>query len=441
MDNNISKKQKLARLPKDKRQAFLDSLTDEQALALLNSWEFKARPSQLPPDGDWFVWLMMMGRGGGKSYAASNYIIDRVISGDAKRIALVGRTTSDTLDVMVNGKSGILAVAEERGIVAKHEPSKRTISFPQYRAKATTYSAEEGDSLRGPEFDTAWADEAGAWSKHKDQNKDAWSNLVLATRLRNPRIVVSTTPRSTKLIKELLKSPSTVVTRGTTYDNADNLSPEFIKQVSEKYGGTRLGKQELFGELLDDNENALWTSEILDDTRVRDHLHLDRIVVAIDPAVSTTASSDFTAITVSGTTLVDGTPHFYVLLSEALKVSPNQWATHAIELYEHYQADKIVAEKNNGGDMVESTILNVDPNAPVKLIHATRGKQLRAEPVAALFEQNRAHLVGEFTELEEQLCQFPDVEHDDLVDSMVYSITELMESKKKNNKLHIFRYT
>ncbi|MGC4107823.1 MAG: terminase family protein [Thermomicrobiales bacterium] len=433
----LSPKQRFLELPKHKQHAFIDSLTEGEAQALLRSWDgWEARPNQLPPEGDWFTWILMFGRGGGKTKAASEYVISEVIKGDRNRIGVVGRTAADVRDVMVTGQSGLLAVARLRGIQAHHEPSKRLITFSN-GVTITTYSAESGDALRGPEHSLVWADELAAWPKGKGDS-DAFTNLLFGLRLGDPKLIVSTTPRPSQRMRELVSDPRTVVSRGSTYDNADNLAPSFLLEIERRYKGTRLGRQEIEGDLIENVEGALWTYATIADARVEEAPRLQRIVVAIDPAVTANASSDYTGLGVVGLGFDN---EFYVLHSEHVKASPHAWAKRAIDLYDEYNADRIVAERNNGGEMVEATIRNLNPNVPVKTIHASRGKQTRAEPVAALYEQSKVHHVGEHKELEDEMIVFPiatDV-NDDLVDSLVYAITELNPHDSKAGQLIVFK--
>lgn len=433
----LSPKQRFLVLPRQRQQAFIDSITEAEAQALLSSWEgWEARANQLPPEGDWFTWILMFGRGGGKTKAASEYVISEVIRGERDRIGVVGRTAADVRDVMVTGQSGLLAVARLRGIQAHHEPSKRLITFSN-GVTITTYSAESGDALRGPEHSLVWADELAAWPKGKG-DADAFTNLLFGLRLGNPKLIVSTTPRPSQRMRELVSDPRTVVSRGSTYDNADNLAPSFLLEIERRYKGTRLGRQEIEGDLIANVDGALWTYSTIADARVEEAPRLRRIVVAIDPAVTANASSDYTGLGVVGLGF-DG--EFYVLHSEHVKASPHAWAKRAIDLYDEFNADRIVAERNNGGEMVEATIRNVNPNVPVKTIHASRGKQTRAEPVAALYEQAKVHHVGEHKELEDEMIVFPIATdtNDDLVDSLVYAITELNPHDSKAGELIVFK--
>lgn len=381
-------------------------------------WSFWARDNQLPPDGDWRVWLLLAGRGFGKSRTGAEWIRSQVETGRYHRLALVARTAADVRDVMIEGESGILRISPP-WFRPKYEPSKRRLTWPN-GAVATTYSADEPDNLRGPEHDGAWCDELAAWSY-----PDAWDMLMFGLRLgADPRVVVTTTPRPTKLIRELVAAPTTHVTRGRTYDNASNLAPAFMEQIIAKFAGTRLGRQELDAEILDDTPGALWKRDQIEALRVVKHPDLSRIVVAVDPAVTSNEGSDETGIIGAG---LGTDQHGYVLEDASLRGSPLAWATAAVTLYYKLQADRIVAEANQGGEMVEHTIHTVDPNVPVRLVHASRGKYIRAEPVAALYEQARAHHVGTFPAMEDQLCTWTQGdESPDRLDALVHGLTDLM---------------
>lgn len=433
----LSQRQRFLALPKQRQQAFIDSLTEAEAQALLSSWDgWLARPEQIAPHGDWFVWLVLAGRGFGKSRTANEWVLQRVMSGEAKRIALVARTAADVRDVLIEGQSGILAVARRLGVEAVYEPSKRRVTFPAYGAVATAYSAEQGDQLRGPEHDTAVADELASWSGKGDH--DAWANLLMGLRIGKPQVIATTTPRPTATIKALLADAKTVVTRGSTYDNAANLAATFLDEVKRRYEGTRLGRQELLGEVLSDVDGALWTYSTIADSRVNEAPNLQRVVVAVDPATTANESSDYTGLSVVGLGF-DG--DYYVLHSEHVKVIPSAWAKRALDLLDEYDAEYIIAERNNGGLMVESTIRNVRSNAPLKTIHASTKKAARATPIATLYEQAKVHHVGEHKELEDEMIVFPiatDV-NDDLVDSLVYAITELDPHDSKAGELIIFK--
>jgi predicted phage terminase large subunit-like protein len=327
---------------------------------------------------------------------------------------------------MVEGESGIFAVAPDwaRPI---YEPTKRRMTWPN-GAIATLYSADEPERLRGPQHDAAACDELGSW-----RHPAAWDMLMFGLRIgRHPRVVVATTPRPTRLIKGLLacEGKDVVVTRGNTYENRANLAPIFLDQIIRRYEGTRLGRQELDAEVLDDTPGALWTRDQLEQCRVERAPELKRIVVAIDPAAKSGEDADETGIIVAG---VDGAGHGYVLDDLSGHYAPAEWARKAIGAYQTQQADRIVAEINNGGEMVEQVLRGVDTAVSFRAVHASRGKVTRAEPVAALFEQNKVHLVGCFPELEDQLCAFTsDFDRaragysPDRLDAMVWALTDLM---------------
>ena len=338
--------------------------------------------------------------------------------GGYRRIGLLGATAADVRDVMTEGESGLLAVCPPWNRPT-YEPSKRRITWPN-GAMATTYSADEPERLRGPQHDGLWADEPASW-----RHPEAWHMAMLGLRLgQRPRAVVTGTPKPVKLIKDLLKNPQCVVTRGTTYENLTNLAPTFKAQILSRYEGTRLGRQELNAEILEDAEGALWSRAELEAHRVTQHPPLKRIVVAVDPAVSSNSESNETGIIVVGLGVDD---QGYVLDDVTLKASPDGWARQAVSAYHKHRADRIIAESNQGGEMVEHTIRTVESNIPVKLVHASRGKQTRAEPVAALYEQGKVHHVGMFAELEDQLCSWaPGDDSPDRLDALVWGFTELM---------------
>jgi len=379
------------------------------------------RPKQTTPAGDWRKWLILAGRGFGKTRTGAEFIREQVVSGNAKFIALVGATAADVRDTMIEGQSGILSVFPP-GQRPQYEPSKRRVTFHN-GAIATAYSADEPDRLRGPNHDTAWADELAAW-----RYADAWDQLTLGLRIgTHPRVVVTTTPRPVPVIKQLVETDdgSVIVTRGSTFENISNLAPSFVSEMMRRYEGTTLGRQELHAEILDDVEGALWNRTMLDTLRVHKPPTMKRIVVAIDPAASNNSTSNETGIVVAGIS-TDGIG--YVLDDKTLKGSPNDWGVAALAAFNQYQADRIVAEANQGGDMVAHTLRTVDRNAPIKLVRASRGKRTRAEPIAALYEQGRIHHVGFLTQLEDQMCGWvPDITASpDRVDALVWALTELM---------------
>jgi phage terminase large subunit-like protein len=395
---------------------------------LRHDWQSIARPSQLAPAGDWLCWLTLAGRGYGKTRQGAEWILQEVRAKNARRIALVGPTAADVRDVMVEGESGILACARagERPI---HEPSKRRLTWPN-GAIASLYSAEEPDRLRGPQHDLAWADELAAWKYYAD----TWAMLMLGLRLgRHPRVAVTTTPRPIRIIRELVAAPTTAVTRGTTYDNLANLAPSFREQILARYEGTRLARQELHAEILDDVEGALWTLAELDEGRVTDDRLVDlvRTVLGVDPAATSGEDSDETGIVVAASG-ADG--RGYVLADRSCRLSPDGWGRRAIQAAQDFRADCVVVEKNQGGEMCELVLRTAAaamgvPLPRVKLIPAKVGKRLRAEPVAALYEQRRVSHVGSLPVLEDQMAGWagPDSGYSpDRLDALVHALTELM---------------
>lgn len=418
-------------LPPTKRAAAIAKIaptTTEQA-ALLYLWSYWGRPEQLAPSGDWSTWLILSGRGWGKSRTGAEWVREQVESGRCKRLALVARTAADARDVMVEGDSGILKISPPwfRPI---YEPSKRRLTWPN-GAIATTFSADEPNALRGPQYDGAWADELAAWRF----DRDAWDQLQFGLRLgQDPKVIVTTTPRPTPLVKELVADAATRLTRGSTYENAGNLAPRFLKKLLAKYEGTRLGRQEIEGAILDDNPGALWKRAWIEAKRKRlgDPLPaMRRIVVAVDPAVSTDSASAETGIVVVGLG-VDNLG--YVLDDGSSQHSPGEWGNRVLDLFDERKADRVIGEVNNGGNLVEANLFaaargkNRQP-PPYKAVHASRGKATRAEPVATLYEQGKVVHVGAFPYLEDQLCSWNPSEDDkspDRLDALVWGLTELM---------------
>jgi predicted phage terminase large subunit-like protein len=400
------------------------SMFGRLASALEDDWSTKARPEQISPPGNWAIWLVCAGRGWGKTRTGAEWVRSQAEGCSTSRIALVAATASDARDTMIEGESGILAVCPDWNRPT-YEPSKRRLTWPN-GAIATAYSSEEPDRLRGPQHSGAWIDELAAFA-----NLEAtWSMLQFGVRLgRNPQQLITTTPRPLKLLKELIKRADVAVIRGSTYDNRQNLPPSFFSQIIRKYEGTRLGRQELNAELLEDIEGALWSSHVIEAAWLpKDHpLDLKRIVVAIDPAISVGENSDSTGIIVAG---IGHDNHGYVLEDITGKFSPTEWAMRAIAAYKRHRADRIVAEANQGGAMVESCLRAVDANVPVKLVHASRGKITRAEPISALYEQGRVCHVGGFAELEDEMCSYEpgSAKFPDRMDALVWALTELMIS-------------
>jgi len=365
-------------------------------------WKLQARPEQLPPAGEWRFWLIMAGRGWGKTRTIAEYLRMLAFAGKHRRIAILGATAADVRDVIVEGDSGIIAISPP-DFMPLYEPSKRQLTWPN-GVIAKTYSADEPDRLRGPQHHAAVVDELAAY-----EYPESFTQLKFGLRLGNDvRCVIGTTPKPCAAIRELVKQSKegngrVVITRGSTYDNRKNLAPEFFTEIIRQYEGTRLGRQELEGELLEDTPGALWNTLLIDRTRVKreDLPPMARIVVAIDPSVTSNARSDECGIAVVGKG-VNGDGYMLEDLSGVM--TPNEWAMAAISAYHRHSADVIVGETNNGGDLVGNTILALDPGVPFRKVTASRGKHLRAEPISLLSEQGRFHLVGNFPKLEEQMC-------------------------------------
>jgi phage terminase large subunit-like protein len=434
---NASLAESLASLPAWIRADLLAELSEAEAEALAHDWRFWARPSQLPPAGDWTTWLVLAGRGFGKTRLGAEWVRARVcgpsplaarperLGGGARRIALIAETAADARDVLVEGESGLLSV-HPPDFRPRYQPSKRRLVWPN-GAAATLYNAVEPDQLRGPQHDTAWADELAKWR----YAQATWDQLQFGLRLgTRPRQVVTTTPRPIETLKLLKEDPHTVTTAGSTYDNIANLAPTFLQRIVRRYEGTRLGRQELNGEILEDTPGALWSRARIDALRVGLAPELTRVVIAIDPATTSNEGSNETGIIAAGLG-VDG--HGYVLEDLTLRASPEAWARRAVAAYHRWRADRVVAEVNAGGEMVAQVIRTVDPSVPFKALRASRGKVARAEPVAALDEQGRVHHVGAFPELEDQMCAFTgdfararSGYSPDRVDARVWALSELM---------------
>jgi phage terminase large subunit-like protein len=431
MQENVSIAESLALLNESEQAECLRDLTPDEAIALEHDWKFWARPKQLAPPGNWRIWLLLAGRGFGKTRGVTEWARDKAESMPGSRGAIVSSTAADARDIVVEGESGILAVCPPWN-KPKYEPSKRRLTWPNGTV-ATLYTADEPDRLRGPQHHWALCDELAAWR----YIEDAWNMLMMGLRLGDdPQCVVATTPRPIKLLRELLKDPSVVVTRGSTYENRGNLAPAFFNQIIRKYEGTRLGRQELGAEILDDVPGALWTHAKLEENRVQHAPSLMRIVIGVDPAVTANVeSSNETGIIVAG---IDENEEGYVLDDLSGIYSPGDWAKQVIGAYDKWHADAVVAEVNNGGDLVVSNVRNIaeimflkeerlSKEINIKQVRATRGKYVRAEPVAAIDEQGRIHHVGMFAMLEDELCSWiPGEDSPDRLDARVWAFTELL---------------
>jgi phage terminase large subunit-like protein len=449
MNDDRSRAEILASLPAADRAHVIG--TPEDAAALEFDWSWWGRPKQFAPAGDWSNWLILAGRGFGKTrtgaeWVRANMCGDTPLTGGRWRhVALVAETAADARDVMVgDGKepsnpaagSGILQI-HPKDFVPLYEPSKRRLTWPN-GAVATLYNGTEPEQLRGPEHAAAWLDEVAKY-QYAD---DLWAMLQFGLRTgQHPQTCITTTPRPTRLLKEIISDPATVVTRGSTLDNRSNLAPSFLTAIMRRFESTRLGRQEIFGEILEDMEGALWKRSTIDELRVKlaDIPPLRRIVVAIDPATTSGEDSDETGIVAVGLG-TDG--HGYVLDDISGRMTPNEWAREAISLYRARLADRVIGERNNGGDMIENTLRMIDPSVNYRSVWASRGKFVRAEPVAALYDQQRVHHVGGFPQLEDQMCSFtPDMDRatmgsPDRADALCWALTDLLVEVETESRLH-----
>tara|TARA_Y100000385_G_scaffold241948_1_gene258656 strand:- start:1155 stop:2381 length:1227 start_codon:yes stop_codon:yes gene_type:complete len=398
------------------------------ASTLFSDWSDQARYEQLPPEGDWNIWLILAGRGWGKTRTGAMDAVCYALNNPEVQVAVVTPTFGDLRRVAFGGISGIIPNIP-RELLLEGRGQGYNASNQEIRlfngSKIMGFSATEPDRLRGPQFHRAWCDELAAWFY-----PETFDQLMFGLRLGdNPRCVITTTPKPTPLIRSLLKRKKILITRGSTFDNAENLAPSALAQLKEKYGDTRLGRQELYAEVLDDTEGALWNYDMIDAMRVsKDEVpELNRIIVAVDPAVTSNEGSDETGIVVAGQA---NSGRYYVLDDVSGKMTPDGWGRLAVDMYYKYQADRIVAEVNNGGDLVERLIRTIDNEVSYTPVNASRGKMVRAEPIAALYEQKKVSHVGMFSELEEQLCSFTvgSRKSPDRLDALVWALTELSQS-------------
>ncbi len=388
-----------------------------------------ARASQRPPGGEWRTWLFLGGRGAGKTRAGAEWARFAALFGGCRRVALVGPTLGDVREVMIEGPSGLRRLDDETGLDPPHyEVSRRRLVWPN-GAEAHVFSAEDPDSLRGPQFDAAWCDEAAAWA----HGVETWDMLQMGLRLGDdPRCMATTTPRPTPLIKRLIGEAGVAVTRSATGENAANLAPAFIRQIEATYGGTRLGRQELDGELIEDPDGALWRRALLDSCRVQAAPEgLEDVVVAVDPPATSGPKADACGIVAAGVAAADGFGRRCFVLADASAqgLSPLDWAGRAAALAGQVGASRIVAEANQGGEMVRQTLETAGSAVPVRLTHARLGKRARAGPVAALYEKGRVAHVGVFRALEDEMCAFgADIagRSPDRVDALVWAVSALM---------------
>lgn len=400
------------------------------AKAVQYNWEIHRRPEQWPDPTTrhWKTWMYLGGRGTGKTrsgaelvrYFVENFEENFGVSPERGIIHFIAPTVSDLRDVMVEGDSGIMSISPP-WFMPVYEPSKRRITWPN-GVKALLFSADEPERLRGPQCHLFWADEIASWRRPATYDMALFGNR-LGT---HPRRIVTGTPKPTKLIKEILKDPGTYVTKGSTYDNLENLAPSFVEEIKNKYEGSRLGRQEIHAELLEDNDNALWTRSDVDKGRVvmvPKGVELLRIIVALDPNTEGDVGHDEAGIVVAAK---GSDREYYVIDDCTIAGSPFKWARACATAYHKYDCDRVVYEKNQGGLMVEGTIANFDKKLPLKGVHASRGKVTRAEPISTLYEQGRVHHVGEFPELEDEMCQWePGMPSPNRMDALVWAITEL----------------
>ncbi len=423
----------LALAPETERAAFLEKIGQDGALSLLTTWRgFLARPDQLSPGGDWIIWLALAGRGWGKTKTGAEWVREEVDAGRARSVALVAETYADARQVMVEGDSGLLGCYPEDDPNRPHYlPSQKKLIWPN-GAVGLHFDAREPGQLRGPQFDLAWCDELAKWR----YARETWDQLQFGLRLgEHPRVMITTTPRPIELIKELIARAASgdgvVVTRGKTADNRGNLAGSFMKEIHDKYAGTRLGRQELDAEILEDTPGALWTRTNLDVHRKAEAPELRRIVVAVDPPATSNENSDEAGVVAVGEG-VDG--QGYVLSDGSFgPATPNEWGRRAFALFDEFEADKVVIETNQGGDMAEDVLRSIRPNAPIRRVHASKGKVARAEPIASLYEQGRISHIGAFSELEDQMTLMTHHGYEgsgspDRVDALVWACTELFPS-------------
>ena len=415
------------------RLKLLKSLTEEQKKELRYHWNVWARADQLPPAGDWRLWLIMAGRGFGKTRAGAEWVRGVAKANPQARIALIAASLIDGRGVMVEGESGLIAASSPRG-APTYEPSLRRLTWPN-GAQATLYSAYEPESLRGPQHSHAWCDEVAKWDNAGGRAIRCWDNLQMGLRLGTlPRMLATTTPRAVPLLKRLLASEGTAITRGATEANADNLPARFVADIRREYGKSLLGRQELDGELIADIEGALWTRALLETVREpAASSPAVRVVVAVDPPASATGDACGIVVCALGE---DGIAR--VLADASLeKPSPERWARKVAQTAEAWRADRVVAEANQGGAMVGSVLRAAEISLPLRLVHASRGKVARAEPVAALYEAGRVRHAGMFARLEDELCgliaggryEGPG-RSPDRADALVWGLTELLLGRR-----------
>lgn len=432
----MSIREQIQRKPKSEQQNWINTLPEKVVRDLERKpWWYIGRPEQQEPEGNWLIWLILSGRGWGKTRTGGEWlaqqILDQPFAGDGTptQWAIIAPRFSDTKNVCVEGPSGFLKALQHKGLSPEsdyiYNKSSYKVIFKDGQV-VHMFGADSPDAGRGLNLSGAWLDELAMWPyPYETWTEGLAPALRIGTR---PRVVVTTTPKPIKLLRDWTSRTdgSVYVTRGSTFDNANNLSGTALAELRARYEGTRVGRQELYGELLENAEGALWTRQWIEDTRISlDKLPpMYRVVVAIDPAVTSGENSDETGIVTCGAS-TNG--HFYVLSDDTVRATPNAWGKRAIEAYREWKADRIVAETNNGGDMVVMVLQQVDSSVPVTKVHATRGKRLRAEPISNLYEQQRVHHVGAFPQLEDQMVLWTPESNDspDRLDALVWALSEL----------------
>lgn len=417
-------------LPEGEREEFLAGLKEEEAVVGAGDWFLKLRREQIPPDVEKFIWLILAGRGFGKTLAGSYWLLERHQSGMSKQSAIIAATANDLVKYNLEGESGILTIAPP-WFRPDWKKAYNTLVWPN-GGMTYLYTSEKPSRIRGANLDTAWCDELSWWT----YVERCWDNLMFTLRIGEPKVLITMTPRPIQIVKDLLVNPDCHVTTGSTYDNVKNLSQVFVEKVIKPYEGTRIGRQELEGEILLDVEGALWDWEMFErdgfrvSTDEADAIEFKKTVVAIDPATTDNKKSNETGIVVVS---VDRFGHGYVRDDRTIKGSPEAWAKVAVRAAEEFGANYIVAEVNQGGDLVESVIRNADSSWVVKKVRASRGKETRAEPIVQLYEQGKVSHVGVFRELETQMAEFVPGSKEaspDRVDALVWGLTELMGGVK-----------
>lgn len=419
----LSLREHLALLPKRDVDEFFKDYNETDLSLLLDSYEFKARPKQLFPLGDWRTWLILSGRGFGKNFIGSNWVIKQA-QVQKYPIALVGANAADVRDYIVElGESSIVKQSSD-WFKPEYQPSKRRLIFPN-GVVGITYSADNPDQLRGFNGNSSWVDEL---AKYQYPN-EVWDNLNFALRIgANPKVVITTTPRPIKLIRDLNNDPSVIKTYGSTYENRHNLAASFVEFIYKKYRGTRLGEQELEGKILTDTPGALWDYSILEANRVTKAPEFKQLCIAIDPAITADEDSNETGILVCG---IDKDNIGYVVADRSGVYHPSEWAKIVVDLYEQYHC-AVIAETNQGGDLVTSNVIQYAKSRgyrhfPIRKVHASKSKQLRAEPISTLYEQNKIKHIGNFPDLEDQMTTWlPGNRSPDRIDALVWGFTYLM---------------